>query len=392
MSKNSNITLKHYILILIALAGFVAIAFISYRSLKDLKKELDTVYFGNIVQANNLMNISKSFENDILISLHEYQSGLMDKKNFMFNIESAQEIINDLWFEYASKYHTKEELGVIKNIQIKIQNSLNQTKLLIWMLQNDRTIAKKEIIKIYKFIKPTITAIDSLISYEFAQANLRKKQANITYQQTLKLLFITIAATVVLMIFVFIPILKNIAKTHKELLLLNEELKNISITDALTGIYNRRYFDLIMPNELSKARRDKKNFVFAMVDIDNFKKYNDTYGHDKGDEALMAVAKELGKDLRRASDYVFRLGGEEFGIILSGIDKEKTKLLLENIRKKIENLKIPHEKNPPKVVTISIGICFVESKNSMSEKEIIKNADELLYRAKEDGRNMIKLD
>ena len=391
MLSKISLPIKHFILIGISAIGFIVITFISYNSLKELKKELDTVYFGNIVQANNLMNISDTFSHDILNSLHKFQNSLIKKEKLVLNLQSASEIINDLWFEYASRYHTKKESTVINKIQKKIVISLDETKLLIWKLQNKQKIYQRNIYDLYRLVEPSIKSVNSLISYEFSQANIRKKRANLTYQKTIRLLFFTLGSTFVLIIIVFMPILKNIEKNHKKLEELNKQLKTISITDSLTQIYNRRYFDLILANELNKAIRDKKSLAFAMIDIDNFKKYNDFYGHDEGDEALKSVAKELNKDLRRASDYVFRLGGEEFGVLTVGMEFEKAKLFFENLREKIEALDIEHEKNTPKKITISIGVCYLKENNSTEIKKLIKKADEMLYKSKENGRNQINI-
>lgn len=166
-----------------------------------------------------------------------------------------------------------------------------------------------------------------------------------------------------------------------------EEMAN---KDELTGLYNRRFFNQVFPKELDNAARNADCIAFMLIDIDNFKKYNDTYGHQEGDRVLTKVSKTLNNCYRRKGDYVFRLGGEEFGV-LCNITLEADAEMLANIaRKAIEDLQIEHTGNPFKVVTISTGIYTAHGENMIhDEDEVYKTADIALYEAKENGRNKV---
>jgi len=184
----------------------------------------------------------------------------------------------------------------------------------------------------------------------------------------------------------YIVTFTDITQNH----ILQLQLEQMSIIDELTQLYNRRHFNTIIAQEIKIARREKKNFVFLMMDLDNFKKYNDTYGHDMGDEVLINVAKSFKLSLKRANDYIFRLGGEEFGIIFSNIDYDKSMLYANQIRENIKALQIEHINNDYKVVTVSVGLCFIDfSKYNIDIKEIYSYADKALYKSKESGRNMV---
>jgi len=162
----------------------------------------------------------------------------------------------------------------------------------------------------------------------------------------------------------------------------------LSITDALTKIHNRRHYDDVIEREIKLAQRNDVSLVFAMIDIDFFKEFNDHYGHAAGDRALVKVAAVLKKSMNRPNDYVFRLGGEEFGLLFSDIDIDKAEALLENIRANIEGLRIKHiASDVNEFLTISIG-AFVDTKNTLSSNDIYTNADKLLYKAK-DSRNTV---
>ena len=127
-----------------------------------------------------------------------------------------------------------------------------------------------------------------------------------------------------------------------------KRIEEISIHDELTNLYNRRHFNKVLPDELNRAKRDKKLLSYMMIDVDNFKLYNDTYGHQEGDNVLFEIANVLNNYCKRAGDFAFRLGGEEFGILFSELTKEESKTYANAIRKAVEDLKIPHEKNSPK--------------------------------------------
>ncbi|MFK5937804.1 MAG: diguanylate cyclase [Sulfurimonas sp.] len=177
-----------------------------------------------------------------------------------------------------------------------------------------------------------------------------------------------------------------------EMYLLKQEFEQLSIIDALTNVYNRRHFNNVFPIELNRARRSQQTFSFAIIDVDNFKLYNDTYGHDAGDAALISLTTSISNNLQRSTEIFFRLGGEEFGIIFSNYSEEESLKYTENLCRKVEENAILHEQNLPfKVLTISIGLCYLEPTNSMELNTIYKNADKALYEAKHSGRNQVVL-
>lgn len=169
-----------------------------------------------------------------------------------------------------------------------------------------------------------------------------------------------------------------------------KRIEEISLHDELTTLYNRRYFNKVLHDELNRAKRDKKILSFMMMDVDYFKLYNDMYGHQEGDKVLYKISQVLKNYCKRAGDFAFRLGGEEFGIIFSDQKKEETEFFAETVRQAVENLKIEHSQNSiSKFVTISIGLLSVYPLEQLTEDEIYKKADDLLYKAKESGRNKV---
>ncbi|MCT7511005.1 cache domain-containing protein [Aliarcobacter cryaerophilus] len=168
-----------------------------------------------------------------------------------------------------------------------------------------------------------------------------------------------------------------------------KHIEELSITDDLTKIYNRRFFNIKIEEEINRAKRDNKELCLIILDIDFFKQYNDTYGHQEGDIVIKSVANVLKNRTNRADDFAFRVGGEEF-VIITHIEKDKVLNYANSIKDDIENLKIEHRGNKAsKYVTISLGVVCKNAIEINSSKEIYKKADDNLYEAKRSGRNCV---
>lgn len=167
-------------------------------------------------------------------------------------------------------------------------------------------------------------------------------------------------------------------------------IKEISITDSLTGVYNRRHFDDVFPRFIRSSKRDNLLVTLIILDVDYFKQFNDTYGHQKGDHVLIRIAQEIHNSLKRADDMCFRLGGEEFGILLKSDSLDKSIFMANKIRENIENLKIEHKGSKVSdYVTISLGLVCQYAENITYSDIFYKTADDLLYKSKRDGRNRL---
>ncbi|MFW5451495.1 MAG: diguanylate cyclase [Methylophagaceae bacterium] len=163
-----------------------------------------------------------------------------------------------------------------------------------------------------------------------------------------------------------------------------KSLEKISITDTLTGLLNRRSFDETMDRQTKLAARNSLPLTIGILDVDYFKLYNDTYGHISGDKVLTNIATILSKMLSRPDDFVFRIGGEEFCFMFNSNNEDESRAYIEQIREKIQNLKIVHEQSKVhKYVTISIGASFFDGAHVVDGKALMSEADDNLYRAKE---------
>ena len=183
----------------------------------------------------------------------------------------------------------------------------------------------------------------------------------------------------------------QVAVRTRELERANRKLEALSATDGLTGVANRRRFDEALGNELRRSARSAKPLALLMLDVDYFKKYNDRYGHQAGDECLRVIARVLQSSSRRATDLVARYGGEEFVIIVAESEAGSAIQLGENICDAIFSLKIPHADSPFGYITASIGVAAVQPDDHTLPERVLRIADQALYHAKYQGRNRVVL-
>ncbi|VBB08122.1 nucleotide cyclase [Lucifera butyrica] len=187
-------------------------------------------------------------------------------------------------------------------------------------------------------------------------------------------------------------IVKARVRNHLELKKYRDLLEKLSLLDGLTGIANRRYFDEAFDKEWRRALRNRDSLSVLMLDIDYFKKYNDYYGHLRGDDCLRQVGQALKNSTIRGGDFVARYGGEEFVAILSSTPAENAFIVAEKMRKDIESLQISHPMSTvSEYVTVSIGAAAIIPEQGMTPAGLLEKADKALYRAKSEGRNRTAL-
>ena len=167
-----------------------------------------------------------------------------------------------------------------------------------------------------------------------------------------------------------------------------DELIKLSNTDGLTQLYNRHFFNKTLEDKLTQLKGTSNFLTFFILDIDHFKLYNDHFGHQKGDEALTLVASTIHNYIKSRNEVVFRLGGEEFGGLISNQNPKKVSDWIAKLNTTVENLKIVHADNAPETfLTVSIGVFSSHVKDMDSIRCLYRKADEALYLAKQEGRN-----
>jgi diguanylate cyclase (GGDEF)-like protein len=161
-----------------------------------------------------------------------------------------------------------------------------------------------------------------------------------------------------------------------------DKLEELATTDSLTGLKNRRKFDEAIDSEWRRARRHRTPLSLLMIDADHFKTYNDTYGHQAGDQVLVGIAICISDSVKRAGDCAVRYGGEEFAVLLPGSASPEAMTVAETIRRKVQGWS-----DEPVISTVSVGIASVTPQAGMDWSDLINAADKALYAAKAAGRN-----
>ena len=186
--------------------------------------------------------------------------------------------------------------------------------------------------------------------------------------------------------------LRNIRKMEESIQLLETEANKI-FYDALTGIYNRRYFDEKLDHLINLLSRSDGVLSLMMIDIDFFKNYNDTYGHSEGDKCLKKIAETLTNTITRAEDFVARYGGEEFVVVLPNTDESGTRIIANKMLDNVRKCNLLHEKSEAaKIVTVSIGVTSGRVEHMHTKDDFIQRADEMLYKSKSTGRDRYHYD
>ncbi len=348
-----NTNIKLIILPIIIIISMIILSFIFSQKIQLLKKEIDLIYFGNFVPNHKL----NSIKSDYLKIIHSGKITSAEKKNILEN-----------WEYYFNQYKTEQEKPVLKKINKQLRYALSKNRK--------------------SGFKQTLKEIDYLIKHEVDSAYLQRKEFLLKYQKMEDFLFYSQVTIIVLVLLLTIFIIYQAIKQNKHLAYLNEQYKIEANTDALTNLYNRKYFDTVFGDLTAISYENNFQSSFIMIDIDFFKQYNDTYGHDAGDVALQKVAYVLDSCLDKDYEYSFRLGGEEFGIIIFNTNLKYVKYTLNNIRHELHKLQIPHTASKTGLLTLSMGVLMVDKDTyKLSTKELYNIADKKLYHSKENGRD-----
>ena len=172
-----------------------------------------------------------------------------------------------------------------------------------------------------------------------------------------------------------------------ELQRLNERLTQLSTTDGLTEVGNRRLFDQTLNAEWARAARKREPVALLMIDIDHFKDYNDHYGHPAGDDCLRTIARLISETVQREGELVARYGGEEFALLLPGVDLEAARVVAQRCLKALVEARLEHAASPTSPwVTMSIGVASAVAGAGIKASVLVDAADAALYRAKRSGR------
>ncbi|MEA2049332.1 MAG: GGDEF domain-containing protein [Campylobacterota bacterium] len=345
----------NYKLLSIPIIVLISLFYVNYifsSQIESLKKQVDNIYFGNFIPLSRLHNIHKSYQ-DILI---------------FDNINVSKKDIIENWNKYKKQYKTSKEQLIVDTLDRKIMNSFSK---------NNK--------QYYKYI---ITQIELLVEHETYLASIERKEFLLKYNKMDNYLFYNKIFILIILFFLLFMIIIEIIKKQNKDETIKEQYRLDSITDGLTSLYNRKYFDEVFLEIRDISYDNSCDSYFVMLDIDFFKQYNDTYGHNEGDVALIKVSKALDDIFIGEFEYVFRIGGEEFAILLFDSNINYTKTKLDQLNDTIKELNIEHKASNTGILTISMGVLQINTTNyNLDIKELYKLCDAKLYNSKENGRN-----
>jgi len=386
---------KLFFLFVLITIGLISVGIMGSIHINSMKKNIDSLYFGSLVPVTELNDIIQTYHNGLAATVHKVTRDEISYSEAASSIDKSLLKINKIWKNYESHFKRDDELQYLEYTGLEIQSVNNYFVRILKASLNEVDLSRLSLTILEKKISHIDIVIQKLINYEVSIANYERKKFLKSYHNTIMqlgvVLSLIIAAILGISMYVFMSIQKDHTKLEeatKKLRRANKKLENASYTDSLTGLHNRRYFNMIYDRELKRAKRNNSYITFMMLDIDFFKQYNDTYGHIEGDEALKSVAKVLKDTLRRPADFVFRLGGEEFGVLLIQTDESNSAKLAREICDAVRGKEIQHEGSKVnQYLTISAGVVCCIADSALNEDILISRADEMLYEAKETGRD-----
>lgn len=346
-----------------------------------------SIYLGGI---NGVMHFypNKSVENDVEPHLY-----IKDMSLYNTSIDANIEIFNGKYYELAS---TENYMSFdFEALDYENKGMVQYYYQLVgvdseWVSSNNRQFASySNLDSGYYEFKVKAKTVNGLVT----EAQIVSFFIKVPWYKTIyAYLFYILIGMFIIYLVVKIRESHLIAQRNSELAKLNQklevaviELENVSIKDPLTGIYNRRYFDTVLEDHLELAKRGSNYLSLLMLDIDDFKKINDKYGHIAGDEFLINFTEILSKQLLRNTDFVARYGGDEFAIVLYDTDTSGTHILADRLLNEIRRDKAFKAYE----VSVSIGVYTVIPNKDMTTSGFIEKADKALYEAKSSGKNRV---
>ena len=386
---------KLFFLFLLITLGLITVGVMGSLNISAMKKNIDSLYFGSLIPVTELNEILQVYHTGLSRTIYKAKSEEISPSQVSIEIENSLLKINRTWGKYESHFKRDEELQYVEYVASEILEINNYFYKLLKAANSGISMKLIAMKNLRKYVSHIDSVLQKLIRYEVEVAKYERKQFLMEYDSTMFKLSLILGLIILAILLISYHVFRSIQNDHsklevatKKLKRANKKLENVSYTDSLTSLHNRRYFNLVYDRELKRAKRTHSYVTFMMLDIDFFKQYNDTYGHIEGDFALKSVAKVLNDTLKRPSDFVFRLGGEEFGVLLTQTDESNSAKLARELCDNIRNREIKHEGSTAhEFLTISIGVVCCIADSALNEEILISRADEMLYEAKETGRD-----
>lgn len=385
-----------FVLVMFAVLG--GISYVAYLDLGKMKQRLDSVYETNLLPIIKLNSILDIYNDQVALSIlkaKEQEISYIDASEILS--AARYDIIRD-WENYKFQYQ-KSEKEYVKITEAQLIKTNNYLLTLIDIYQQDKSsyIDKLSNQNFFETLTKVKNILRKIINYEVESAKFQQKLAHKAYDKLLKNIFLALIAMVIIAVMMAFVLLKRMKLRTDKIRMLERkcdvvktQLREMTIRDPLTKLYNKQYFDEVFTREVSRASREKIPMALLVIDVDYFREYNDIYGYSMADHMLANIAKVIKEKLQRSSDYLFRLEGEELAIFISNIEQNDAVLMAEMIRKEVEDINIPHEGSKvSKYMTISIGVNAVTPLHKVEAEVFFNVAREKLSEAKSRGLNHV---
>ncbi|MFA6760034.1 MAG: GGDEF domain-containing protein [Sulfuricurvum sp.] len=397
-SNELSLSKKLYALFFIITVAMFLSLMIGGLHIKEMKQNIDRLYFGSFTPTLQLNSIVHDYNSGVLKSLQKLRLGEISTDMMLASSLQALERIEHNWQLYVSHYKKPSELDFSSYASSEILRLNSAIEELCQSLE-DGGVLSVDTAFLEGRIEAVVSIVESLVRYEGDVAKFERSEFLKNYDEIVYKIGSIAFATLLFVLLIAYYIFKSIQKDQSTLLKMtnslkaaNKRLESASYVDSLTSLYNRRYFNIVYERELSRARRAGDFVTFMMIDIDYFKQYNDTYGHLQGDEALRQVSIALHESLQRAGDFLFRLGGEEFGVLLIGLNESQSEAVAQKLLNAIRSKKLKHKSSEVgEFLSISIGVANTKASDTIDNEELMRRADSMLYEAKSSGRDRFEL-
>ena len=386
---------KLFFLFILITVGLFVVGIMGAINVNSMKKNLDSLYFGSLVPVTELNEILQTYHSGLASTIYKVKGSEISPSQTRNELQNSLKKINKMWNSYESHFKREDELEYVDYVSLEIKAINSYFMTMLNASNNGKDMSGISIKSLEKQVSHIHVVLQKLINYEVNMAKFNRKMFIEEYDIAVLRVAIILIFIILAVLLISYTVFKSIQIDHtkleiatKKLKRANKKLENVSYTDSLTSMHNRRYFNLVYERELKQAKRTHGYITFMMLDIDFFKQYNDTYGHIEGDFALKSVAKVLKDTLQRPTDFVFRLGGEEFGVLVTQTDEANSAKLARDICDAVRERKIKHEaSNVNEFLTISIGVVCCKADDKLNDEILISRADEMLYEAKDTGRD-----
>jgi len=371
-------------------------------NIKAMKKSIDSVYFGSLLPVTELNTILQTYYSDLSNTIHKFKNLEISQSEASSQIEDAVLKIRVEWKNYQSHFTCDEDLVYIEYAALEIDLANRYFLTLGDEIKKENLIKIDSATQLQKNLFNINVVIQKLVKHEVETAQYERNSFLENYSAIFIQLSIALVVITVLILIIFIYIYMGISNNQIRLLIAsrklkkaNKKLKDASYIDTVTNLSNRKYFDLLYIREFDRAKRERSELTFMVLNIDDFKEYSETYGMLERDEVVKFIAKVLKKILKRPTDFVFRFSDDQFGVLLTHSDRASSEKIAKDISNAVRLQEIEHKSSTTnQYITISIGVVSVQIYKDLDNNLLLSSADEMLSKAKESGgdRYMIKCD